>query len=91
MHACIDFFEDNRIMVVPLGIYLQNPLVSDFMMYENLKFAKDKGYKWLSVGPACGLAGLRRFKEKWFAKPKFKVYVQEMNLEFQTRNHRARA
>ncbi len=77
----IDFFEDNRIMVVPLGIYLQNPFVSDFMMYENIKFAKNEGYEWLSVGPTCGLAGLRRFKEKWLAKPKFKLYVQEIHVK----------
>jgi hypothetical protein len=77
----VDFFEDNRIMVVPLGIYLQDPFVSDFMMYENIKFAKDEGYEWLSVGPTCGLAGLRRFKEKWLAKPKFKLYVQEIYVK----------
>lgn len=74
----LDFFEDNKIMVVPLGIYLPNPLVSDFMMYENLKFAKNRGYEWIDVGPACGVSGLRRFKEKWFAKPKFKIFVQIM-------------
>jgi hypothetical protein len=77
----VDFFEDNQIMVVPLGIYLQSPLVSDFMMYENLKFARDKGYRWVSVGPACGREGLRRFKEKWFAEPKFKLHVQTMNIK----------
>jgi len=77
----VDFFEDTQIMVVPLGIYLQSPLVSDFMMYENLKFARDKGYKWVSLGPACGRAGLRRFKEKWLAKPKFKLFVQMMCIK----------
>lgn len=73
----VDFFEGKRIMVVPLGIYLQSSLVSDFMMYENLKFARDKGYEWVDVGPTCGSAGIRRFKEKWFAKPKYKLYVQQ--------------
>lgn len=76
----IDFFEDKRIMVVPLGIYLTTPFVSDFLMHENLKFAREKGYEWVDVGPTCGSAGLRRFKEKWFAKPKFKLYVQTLNI-----------
>jgi len=76
----VDFLEDNRIMVVPLGIYLEPQLVSDFMMYENLKYAKNKGYEWLDVGPACRIEGLRRFKEKWLAKPKFKIHVQTLNL-----------
>lgn len=77
----VDFFEDKGIMVVPLGIYLQHPFISDFMMYENIKFAKKEDYEWLSVGPTCGLAGLRRFKEKWLAEPKFKLYVQEIHLK----------
>lgn len=76
----VDFYEDNRIMVVPLGIYLEAPMVSDFLMHENLKFARDKGYEWVDVGPTCGSAGLRRFKEKWFAEPKFKLYVQTLNI-----------
>jgi len=76
----VDFFEDNKIMVVPLGIYLEAPLVSDFLMYENLKFAKDKGCEWVDVGPTCGIDGLKSFKEKWFAEPKFKLYVQTLNL-----------
>jgi len=75
----MDFFEDSGIMVVPLGIYLDPRVVSDFLTYENLKFARDRGYGWVDVGPACGSAGLRRFKEKWFAKPKFKLYVQTLN------------
>lgn len=77
----VDFFDDNGIMVVPLGIYLEAPLVSDFLMYENLRFARYKGYEWVDVGPACGRAGLRRFKEKWFAEPKFKLCVETLNLE----------
>lgn len=76
----VDFFEDNRIMVVPLGIYLKAPLVSDFLMYENLKFARDNGYEWLDLGPTCGRIGLKRFKEKWFAEPKFKIFVQTLEV-----------
>jgi hypothetical protein len=72
----IDFFEDKKIMVVPLGIYLDAPRISDFMMYENLKYAKDNGYEWLDVGTTCGNRGIQSFKEKWFAEPKYKLYVQ---------------
>ncbi len=77
----VDFFEDNRIMVVPLGIYLESPYVSDFMMFENLKFAKANGYEWLDLGPTCGVTGLKRFKEKWLGTPKFKLYVQVMRVK----------
>jgi hypothetical protein len=84
----IDFFEDSRIMVVPLGMYLESPLVSDFMMYANLKFAKSKGYEWVDVGPTCGIVGLRWFKEKWLGNPRFKLYVQVMNTRSKrTSNH----
>lgn len=77
----VDFFENKGIMVVPLGIYLQVPLVSDFLMYENLKFARDKGYTHIDLGVTCGRAGLRHFKEKWFAKPKFKLYIQTLKVK----------
>jgi len=77
----VDFFEDNEIMVVPLGIYLDVPMLSDFMMSENLKYAKANGYKWIDVGPNCGSEGVRIFKEKWFAEPKHKMYVQTLNIE----------
>jgi hypothetical protein len=76
----VDFFEDNRVMVVPLGMYLESPSISDFMMYENLKYADANGYEWLDIGPACGIVGLRWFKEKWLGKPRFKLYVQAMNI-----------
>lgn len=76
----IDFFEDSKIMVVPLEICLEAPLVSDFLMHENLKFARDRGHEWVDVGPACGNPGIRRFKEKWFAKPKYQLFVQTLRL-----------
>jgi len=76
----IDFFDDNQIMVVPLGIYLESYRLSDFMMYQNLKFAKEKGYTWLDIGTVCGSEGLRHFKEKWFAEPKFKLFIQTLNV-----------
>jgi hypothetical protein len=50
-------------------------------MYTNLQFARDNGYAWIDVGPACGSAGLKRFKEKWFATPKFKLVVQTMPIK----------
>jgi hypothetical protein len=77
----VDFFEDKRIMAVPLGIYLGVPMISDFLMYENLKLARNKGCNWIDVGPTCGIAGLKRFKEKWFAKPKYKLCVQTLRVE----------
>jgi len=77
----VDFFEDNHIMAVPLGIYLDVPLISYFLMYENLKFARDKGYEWLDVGSSCEVTGLRQFKEKWLAKPKYKIYVQTLTID----------
>jgi hypothetical protein len=76
----IDFFEDNQIMVVPLGIYLEPYRLSDFMMYQNLKFAQEKGYQWLDIGTVCGSEGLRQFKEKWFAEPKFKLFIQTLHV-----------
>jgi len=74
----VDFFEANEIMVVPLGIYLQVPGLADLMMYENLKYAKMNGYRWLDVGSDCGRESLREFKEKWFAKPKYEIHVQRV-------------
>ena len=37
-------------MVVPLGIYLQVPGVSEILMYEELKYSKENGYEWLDIG-----------------------------------------
>ena len=76
----VDFFEDNSIMAVPLGIYLDVPLISYFLMYENLKYAKEKGYALLDLGTACEVPGLRQFKENWFAKPKYPIYIQTLNI-----------
>ena len=75
----LDFFDANKILAVPLGIYLDSHLVSDFLMYENLKYARDRGYVWLDVGPTCGSVGVKRFKEKWHAKPKFQIFVQALD------------
>ena len=76
----MDFLEDNKIMVVPLGVYLEMPSVADFLMYENIKYAKRKGYKWLDIGLACRNIGLQNFKKKWFAEPKYPLFVQTIKI-----------
>ncbi len=75
----IDFFDTNKIVAVPLGIYLDTPLISDFLMYENLHYARDNGYLWLDIGLTCGCIGVKHFKEKWQAKPKFQIFVQALD------------
>ena len=77
----VDFFEETHIMVTPIGLYLDYPRVSDFLMYENLKYARDKGYETLDVGPTCGSQGLAAFKKKWSASPKYKLYVQTSTID----------
>lgn len=77
----VDFFEENKIMVVPLGVYLDAPLISYFQMHENLKYARENGCMWLDIGPACGAEGLIQFKEKWTAKPKYKICVQTLTIK----------
>lgn len=72
----VDFLEDTKIMVVPVGIYLEEPSLADFLMFENIRYAKDKGYRWLDVGLACRNIGLQGFKEKWHAEPKYELFVQ---------------
>lgn len=78
----IDFFEDTKIMVIPLGIYLEEaPSLPDFLMHENIKYAKEKGYKWLDIGLACMNTGLQSFKEKWLAEPKYQLFVQRIKSQ----------
>jgi len=72
----VDFFEDNKTMVVPLGVYLEEPSLADFLTYEDLRYAKENGYRWLDVGLACRSTGLEEFKRKWFAEPKHRLCVQ---------------
>jgi len=76
----VDFFEETGMMVVPLGVYLEEPRLADFLMWENLKYAKDKGYRWLDVGLSCRNVGLQEFKRKWLAEPKYKLSVQTIEL-----------
>jgi hypothetical protein len=75
----VDFYDDTGMMIVPLGIYLQPQKISDFMMYEDLKFATERGYEILDIGPSCLNPGLQRFKEKWFAKPVHQLFVQTLH------------
>lgn len=75
----VDFFEDNNIMVVPIGVYLEKPSLADFMMWENLKYAKDKDFSSLDVGLSCRNSGLQKFKSKWLAEPKYKLFVQTIH------------
>ena len=72
----VDFFQDHKVMVVPLGIYSDAPALADFFMYQNILYAKQKGYEWLDVGLACREPGLQAFKTKWLAQPRFKLVVQ---------------
>lgn len=76
----IDFLEEKRIMVVPLGIYLEEPSLADFLMLEDLRYAKENGYRWLDIGLTCRNTGLQGFKEKWFAEPKYKLFIQTMEV-----------
>lgn len=72
----VDFFEDNKIMVVPLGIYLEEQSLADFIMYENLRYAKNEGYEFLDISLGCRNSGLQNFKTKWHAEPKYQLFVQ---------------
>ena len=64
-------------MIVPLGFILASyPSLSDFLMFEEVIYAKKQGLDWLDVGWSCD-PGLEEFKKKWTAIPRFTVYVQE--------------
>jgi hypothetical protein len=67
-----------KVMVIPLGFYLSYPSLSDFLMYNELVYAKKQGFEWLDVGWSCD-PGLEEFKKKWMAIPRFTVCVQEYN------------
>ncbi len=77
----VDFFEDSGIMVVPLGVYLEAPSLADFLMFEDIRYAKENGYRWLDVGLACRSAGLEEFKRKWFAQPRYRLLVQTIRRQ----------
>jgi len=64
------------VLTVPLGFYLDYPSVADFLIYEEILYAKKQGFKWLDIGWACNVAGLEEFKVKWKANPRFHIYMQ---------------
>ncbi len=70
----IDFLKDT--MTVPLGFYTDAPSISDFIMFNEVKYAKEKNYSWLDLGWTCNL-GIEEFKKKWTAIPRFKIWCYE--------------
>ena len=64
------------VMTVPLGFYLDYPSIADFLIYEEILYAKKQGFKWLDIGWACNVSGLEEFKTKWKAVPRFQVFMQ---------------
>lgn len=66
----IDFLGDT--MTVPLGFYTGAPSISDFIMFNEIKYAKQKGFIWLDLGWACNM-GIEEFKRKWTANPRFHI------------------
>ena len=72
----VDFLGD--IMATPLGFYFDYPSLADFLMHNEILYAKQEQYNWLDVGWACN-PGLEEFKKKWKAIPRFNICVQEYN------------
>ena len=70
----IDFLGDT--MTVPLGFYTDAPSISDFIMFNEVNYAKQKNFNWLDLGWACNL-GIEEFKKKWTAVPRFKIWGYE--------------
>jgi hypothetical protein len=70
----VDFLGDT--MAVPLGFCLDYSSLADFLMYKEILYAKEHGFKWLDVGWACS-RGVEDFKRKWKGIPRFDIYVQE--------------
>ena len=66
----------NDVLAVPLGFYLDYPSIADWLIYEEIIYAKKKSFKWLDIGWACNTPGLEEFKVKWKAVPRFHVYMQ---------------
>ena len=70
----IDFLDDA--MTVPLGFYTEAPSISDFIMFNEVKYAKQKSLNWLDLGWACNV-GIEEFKKKWTAIPRFHIWGYE--------------
>jgi len=70
----VDALKD--VLAIPLGFYTDSPSLADFLLYEEIVYAKAEGFKWLDIGWACN-PGLEEFKKKWMAVPRLRVCVQE--------------
>jgi len=70
----VDALKD--VLAIPLGFCLDYPSLADFLIYEEILYAKSEGFRWLDIGWACN-PGLEEFKRKWMATPRFEVCVQE--------------
>jgi len=70
----VDFLNDT--MTIPFGFYLDYPSLADFILFKEIVYAKEKGYRWLDIGWACN-PGLESFKRKWMAEPRFEIWTQE--------------
>lgn len=70
----VDALKD--VLAIPMGFCLDCPSLADFLIYQEILYAKSGGFKWLDIGWACN-PGLEEFKKKWMATPRFHVGVQE--------------
>jgi hypothetical protein len=70
----VDFFKDT--MTIPLGFYTDAPSLADFMLYQEILYAKEKKCRWLDLGWACS-PGVEEFKKKWTAVPRFQIWAYE--------------
>jgi len=70
----VDFFEDT--MTIPLGFYTDAPSLADFILFNEILYAKQRKYTWLDLGWAC-TPGIEEFKKKWTAIPRFQIWTYE--------------
>lgn len=70
----VDFLDNT--MATPLGFYSDYPSLSDFIMQQEVVYAKKSNYEWLDIGWGCN-PGLEEFKKKWKGIPRFNIHVQE--------------
>jgi len=70
----VDFL--GNVIATPVGFCLDYPSLADFLMHEEILYAKQQGFEWLDIGWACN-QGLEEFKKKWKAVSRFNVCLQE--------------
>ncbi len=70
----IDALSD--VITTPIGFYLDYPSISDFLVYQEILYAKRQRFKILDIGWGCNNPGLESFKIKWKAIPRFHVCMQ---------------